>query len=223
MSNYKKDAQLISERYSKIYTEDHGPDFPFETLSDGELIRLANQYGIEEELVQDGEGGVANRDEVIARLREVEAADIADINGLNHAMEDEETSFEQEEGFDPESTSLEGLQKRYNRAHRILSFGKVKRANTYAARMPDGRFFFVVAVTTPGSQGTTYVFAEDENGNTVTGDMQSVLQDLVYDYHLDKTVPEITSNTSTAEGESMEPEYVGENEPPAPATSRYIQ
>ena len=42
-----------------------------ESMPDAELIDMAERDGIEEILVLDGEGGLANRKEVIAALKDV--------------------------------------------------------------------------------------------------------------------------------------------------------
>jgi hypothetical protein len=80
----KKDISLLTELYStKILQEDHGSDYPFEELSDGELADLARRYGIEKAVIPDAEGGIANRDEVIANLRAVESTGTANEEDEN--------------------------------------------------------------------------------------------------------------------------------------------
>ena len=54
-------------------------DESLETLSDSELIELANDEGMEEMIVRDGEGFLANREEIISGLKST--------NGLNEANE----------------------------------------------------------------------------------------------------------------------------------------
>ena len=46
-------------------------DMELDSMSDAELIDLAYQDGIEEFIVLDGEGDLANRDEVLAALKDV--------------------------------------------------------------------------------------------------------------------------------------------------------
>lgn len=41
-------------------------------LSDGEIIRLAEQLGIEKSVVRDGEGGLVDRDEIIEYIESLE-------------------------------------------------------------------------------------------------------------------------------------------------------
>ena len=43
-----------------------------EELSDGELIHIANQMGMEDLLVIDGDGGLANTEEVIKAIKETD-------------------------------------------------------------------------------------------------------------------------------------------------------
>ncbi len=43
-----------------------------EELSDGELIHIANQMGMEDLLVIDGDGGLANTEEVVKAIKEVD-------------------------------------------------------------------------------------------------------------------------------------------------------
>ena len=46
-------------------------DDDYKNLSDAELINMAEKDGIEEIIVLDGEGDLANREEVIAALKDV--------------------------------------------------------------------------------------------------------------------------------------------------------
>lgn len=46
-------------------------DSELENMSDRELIDIAHQDGLEEFIVLDGEGDLANRDEVLAALKNV--------------------------------------------------------------------------------------------------------------------------------------------------------
>ena len=54
-------------------------DESLENLSDSELIELANDEGMEDMIVRDGEGGLANREEIISSLKST--------NGLKEASE----------------------------------------------------------------------------------------------------------------------------------------
>lgn len=63
------------------YDEDEEGD-NLSTLSDSELIEIAHQEGIEELIVPDGEGGLANRDEIINYINDVSKNDIIHGNIL---------------------------------------------------------------------------------------------------------------------------------------------
>lgn len=74
--------QMIKEEISEVFSPDDYHDFggpdevydvldEFENMSDGELMDAAEKEGIEEYIIMDGEGDLANRDEVIAALKNV--------------------------------------------------------------------------------------------------------------------------------------------------------
>tara|TARA_B100000287_G_scaffold221488_1_gene208885 strand:- start:1280 stop:1486 length:207 start_codon:yes stop_codon:yes gene_type:complete len=67
--------KITLERLREIITEEvikaELTDLELENMPDRELIDLAHQDGIEEFIVLDGEGDLANRDEVLAALKNV--------------------------------------------------------------------------------------------------------------------------------------------------------
>ena len=67
--------KITLERLREIITEEvikaELTDLELENMTDRELIDLAYQDGIEEFIVLDGEGDLANRDEVLAALKNV--------------------------------------------------------------------------------------------------------------------------------------------------------
>jgi hypothetical protein len=67
--------QLVNNPAEYAASLKENNDESLESLSDSELIELANDEGMEEMIVRDGEGGLANREEIILSLKST--------NGLN--------------------------------------------------------------------------------------------------------------------------------------------
>ena len=76
-------SSLKAQIKEMILAEVAGGKDEYSNMSDSELIKLANHAGVEETVVIDGEGGLANRDEVIANLKEVGALDEVDTRELD--------------------------------------------------------------------------------------------------------------------------------------------
>jgi hypothetical protein len=76
----------------------------YDSMSDHALIKAANQAGIEEIVVMDGEGGLANREEVIDHLNEFEHD--------NHGLFDAEMN-EVEEGDDKQKKFADYIYNEY--------------------------------------------------------------------------------------------------------------
>jgi len=76
----------------------------YDSMSDYALIKAANEAGIEEIIVMDGEGGLANREEVIDHLNEFEHD--------NHGSFDSEMN-EVEEGDDKQKKFADYIYNEY--------------------------------------------------------------------------------------------------------------
>jgi hypothetical protein len=76
----------------------------YDSMSDHALIKAANQAGIEEIVQMDGEGGLANREEVIDHLNEFEHD--------NHGLFDAEMN-EVEEGDDKQKKFADYIYNKY--------------------------------------------------------------------------------------------------------------
>jgi hypothetical protein len=108
----------------------------YDSMSDHALIKAANQAGIEEIVVMDGEGGLANREEVIDHLNEFEHD--------NHGLFDAEMNeVEEEQKYDEDITK-----KTYK-----YGFYKLVYPNTPQyeigdkVRVKDGRKIKIVTIT----------------------------------------------------------------------------
>jgi hypothetical protein len=108
----------------------------YDSMSDHALIKAANEAGIEEMVVMDGEGGLANREEVIDHLNEFEHD--------NHGSFDSEMNeVEEERKYDEDITK-----KTYK-----YGFYKLVYPNTPQyeigdeVRVKDGRKIKIVTIT----------------------------------------------------------------------------
>ena len=57
------------DKFYDFLTEEADEESEYDSMSDSELIELANDDGMEEMIVRDGEGGLANRQEIIDALK----------------------------------------------------------------------------------------------------------------------------------------------------------
>jgi hypothetical protein len=93
--------QLVNNPAEYAASLKENNDEYLETLSDSELIELANDEGMEEMIVRDGEGGLANRKEIISSLKYTDGLKEADEEV---AVDDTEVAVDGEENIDVDTT-----------------------------------------------------------------------------------------------------------------------
>ena len=79
-------VQGVEKLAQPAFEMDDGDDEDLSTASDRELMHYAQQMGIEDSIVTDGEGGLANRDEIIALLNQTSESEEPTQSGISQEV-----------------------------------------------------------------------------------------------------------------------------------------